>query len=48
MSGKKGNLHFSYVLKDDLLGGYLVITPQRSKLKNLLDKKFLPVQVGGF
>ena len=31
---KKGNLHFSYVLEDGLLGKYLVITPQKSKLKN--------------
>ena len=29
-----GNLHFSYVLEDSLLGKYLVITPQKSKLKN--------------
>ena len=32
---KKGNLHFSYVLEDGLLGKYLVITTQKSKLKNL-------------
>ena len=25
---QKGNLHFSYVLKDDLLGKYLVVTPK--------------------
>ena len=31
---KKGNLHFSYVLEDGLLGKYLVITPHKSKLKN--------------
>ena len=31
---KKGNLHFSYVLEDGILGKYLVITPQKSKLKN--------------
>ena len=28
---QKGNLHFSYVLEDGLLGKYLVITPQKSK-----------------
>ena len=27
-------IHFSYVLQDSLLGQYLVITPQKSKLKN--------------
>ena len=31
---KKGNLHFSYVLEDGLLGKYLVITPRKSELKN--------------
>ena len=31
---KKGNLQFSYVIKDGLLGKYLVITPRMSKLKN--------------
>ena len=32
---KKGILHFSYVLGDCLLEKYLVITPQKSKLKIL-------------
>ena len=32
---KKGKIHFHYVLEDGLLGKYLVITPQKSKLKNL-------------
>ena len=32
---KKENLHFSYVLEDGLLGKYLVITPKKSKWKNL-------------
>ena len=31
---QKGNLHFSYVLEDGLLRKYLVITPQKSKMKN--------------
>ena len=31
---QKGNLHFSYVIEDGLLGKYLVITTQKSKLKN--------------
>ena len=31
---QKGQFNFSYVLKDGLLGKYLVITPQKSKLKN--------------
>ena len=31
---QKGNLHFSYVLEDGLLGKCLVITPRKSKLKN--------------
>ena len=31
---KKGNLHFSYVLEDGSLGNCLVITPQKSKMKN--------------
>ena len=33
---QKGNMHFSYVLDDGLLGKYMVIAPQKSKLKNLL------------
>ena len=50
------NLHFSYVLEDGLLRKYLVITPQKSKLKNhhrnfCLSKKEvfrkLPVQKTG-
>ena len=32
---KKVNLHFSYILKDGLLGMYLVITPTKTKLKIL-------------
>ena len=32
---QKGNLHFSYVLEDGLLGKYLVITTQKSKFKIL-------------
>ena len=53
---KKANLHFSYDLEDGLLGKYLVITPQKSKLKNhyrifCLSKqevfKKLPVQKTG-
>ena len=28
---KKANLHFSYEMKDGLLGKYLVITPKKSK-----------------
>ena len=31
---QKGNLHFSSVLEDGLLGKYLVITHRKSKLKN--------------
>ena len=31
---QNGNLYVSYVLEDSLLGKYLVITPQKSKLKN--------------
>ena len=31
---QKSNIHFSYVLEDGLIGKYLVITPQKSKLKN--------------
>ena len=34
---KKANLHFSYVLKDGLLGKYLVITPKKSKLKFFIE-----------
>ena len=30
---QKSNLHFSYVLKDGLVGKYLVITLKKSKLK---------------
>ena len=44
---KKSNLHFSYVLKDGLLGKYLLITPKKFKIKNSL-KKLLPVQKVGF
>ena len=32
---QKGQFHFSYVLEDGLLEKYLVITTQKSKLKNL-------------
>ena len=51
------NLHFSYVLEDGLLGGYLVITPQKTKLKKIFleifacpNRRFfrkLPVQKTG-
>ena len=52
----KGHLHFSYAIEDGLLRKYFVITPQKSKLKNL-DRNFclskqvvfrkLPVQKTG-
>ena len=37
--GQFTNLHFSYVIEDGLLRKYFVITPQKSKLKNL-DRNF--------
>ena len=41
----KYNLHFSYVMKDGLLGKYLVITPKKSKLKILHRNFCLPKEV---
>ena len=53
---KTGSLHFSYILKNGLLGKYLVITPKKPKLK-ILHRNFclsnkevfrkLPVQKTG-
>ena len=36
---QKANLHFSSVLKNGLLGKYLIITPKKSKLK--IEKKYM-------
>ena len=34
---KKGNLHFSHVLKDDLLTGDLLITSKKVKIEDFVD-----------
>ena len=44
---KKGNLHFSNVIEDGLLGKYLIITPKKVKIGNS-SFKYLPFQKVGF